>query len=86
MHQNIVEISTKLLTIDIVVSILKKKLYRSNETSHSNFIARKNFILNRHNISGFNNINHEIEIHAPIYVSSPNNNRDNPIMKHVCAY
>lgn len=47
---------------------------------------RKNFILNRHNISGFNNINHEIEIHAPIYVSSPNNNRDNPIMKHVRAY
>lgn len=50
------------------------------------FQVRKNFILDRFNVSGFNNINHAIVIRTPIYVSSPNNNRDNPIMKHACTH
>lgn len=41
MCQNIVEISTKLLNVDIVDISNKKKFYRFNETSHSNFIANQ---------------------------------------------
>lgn len=69
--------STKLLTIDIVISILKKNcIALMKYFIRISFQIRKNFILDRYNISGFNNINHAIVIHTPIYVSSPNNNRD----------